>query len=168
MKQEQPNCASPEALRLDNQLCFALYSTSLMMTKAYKPLLDKIGLTYPQYLVMLILWQQDGIGLKDISEQLFIDSGALTPVIKRMEVMGLLTRVRPAHNERSLEISLTAQGLAVKNSGCANQSTNWFAVRYCFGRYPAFTPRVAAVTSANPTKITLMQSRLNKSGKDQF
>lgn len=114
MKQEQPNCASPEALRLDNQLCFALYSTSLMMTKAYKPLLDKIGLTYPQYLVMLILWQQDGIGLKDISEQLFIDSGALTPVIKRMEVMGLLTRVRPAHNERSLEISLTAQGQQLK------------------------------------------------------
>ncbi|MBN8444136.1 MAG: MarR family transcriptional regulator [Gammaproteobacteria bacterium] len=116
MKQEQPNCASPEALRLDNQLCFALYSTSLMMTKAYKPLLDKIGLTYPQYLVMLILWQQDGIGLKDISEQLFIDSGALTPVIKRMEVMGLLTRVRPAHNERSLEISLTAQGQQLKTA----------------------------------------------------
>lgn len=116
MKQEQPNCAAPEALRLDNQLCFALYSTSLMMTKAYKPLLDKIGLTYPQYLVMLILWQQDGIGLKDISEQLFIDSGALTPVIKRMEVMGLLTRVRPAHNERSLEISLTAQGQQLKTA----------------------------------------------------
>lgn len=116
MKQEQPNCASPEALRLDNQLCFALYSTSLMMTKAYKPLLDKIGLTYPQYLVMLILWQQDGIGLKDISEQLFIDSGALTPVIKRMEVMGLLTRVRPPHNERSLEISLTAQGQQLKTA----------------------------------------------------
>jgi DNA-binding MarR family transcriptional regulator len=114
MKQEQPHCASQDALRLDNQLCFALYSTSLMMTKAYKPLLDKIGLTYPQYLVMLILWQQDGIGLKDISEQLFIDSGALTPVIKRMEVMGLLTRIRPAHNERSLEISLTAQGQQLK------------------------------------------------------
>ncbi len=116
MKQDQPNCASKEALRLDNQLCFALYSTSLMMTKAYKPLLDKIGLTYPQYLVMLILWQQDGIGLKDIGEQLFIDSGALTPVIKRMEAMGLLTRVRPAHNERSLEISLTAQGQQLKTA----------------------------------------------------
>ncbi len=116
MKPEQPNCASPEALRLDNQLCFALYSTSLMMTKAYKPLLDKIGMTYPQYFGMLILWQQDGIGLKDISEQLFIDSGALTPVIKRMEVMGLLTRVRPAHNERSLEISLTAQGQQLKTA----------------------------------------------------
>ena len=116
MKQDQPNCASKEALRLDNQLCFALYSTSLMMTKAYKPLLDKIGLTSPQYLVMLILWQQDGIGLKDIGEQLFIDSGALTPVIKRMEAMGLLTRVRPAHNERSLEISLTAQGQQLKTA----------------------------------------------------
>lgn len=114
MKEDQPNCTSQDALRLDNQLCFALYSTSLMMTKAYKPLLDKIGLTYPQYLVMLILWQQDGIGLKDIGEQLFIDSGALTPVIKRMEVMGLLTRVRPAHNERSLEISLTEQGQQLK------------------------------------------------------
>ncbi len=107
-------CDSDAALRLDNQLCFALYSTSLMMTKAYKPFLDTIGLTYPQYLVMLILWQQDGIGLKDISERLFIDSGALTPVLKRMEAMGLLTRVRPAHNERSLEISLTAEGRALK------------------------------------------------------
>lgn len=114
MKQQPPNSPAQAALRLDNQLCFALYSTSLMMTKAYKPLLEKIGLTYPQYLVMLILWQQDGIGLKDIGEQLFIDSGALTPVIKRMEAMGLLTRIRPAHNERSLEISLTAQGQQLK------------------------------------------------------
>ena len=69
---------SQKALHLDQQLCFALYSTSLAMTKVYKPLLDKLALTYPQYLIMLILWQNDGLALKDVGEQLHIDSGALT------------------------------------------------------------------------------------------
>jgi DNA-binding MarR family transcriptional regulator len=101
---------SQKALYLDQQLCFALYSTSLAMTKVYKPLLDKLGLTYPQYLIMLILWQNDGLALKDIGEQLHIDSGALTPVIKRMEAMGLLVRTRNPQNERTLEIRLTKVG----------------------------------------------------------
>lgn len=105
---------SQKALHLDQQLCFALYSTSLAMTKVYKPLLDKLGLTYPQYLIMLILWQNDGLALKDIGEQLHIDSGALTPVIKRMEAMGLLVRTRNPHNERTLEIRLTEAGWAMR------------------------------------------------------
>jgi DNA-binding MarR family transcriptional regulator len=105
---------SQKALHLDQQLCFALYSTSLAMTKVYKPLLDKLGLTYPQYLIMLILWQNDGLALKDIGEQLQIDSGALTPVIKRMEAMGLLLRTRNPQNERTLEIRLTKAGWAMQ------------------------------------------------------
>ena len=103
-----------EALKLDQQLCFALYSTSLLMTKIYKPLLDKLGLTYPQYLVMLVLWEQDGLALKDIGEKLQLDSGALTPVLKRMESQGLLTRRRQPDNERTLEIALTAAGRALQ------------------------------------------------------
>lgn len=105
---------SQKALHLDQQLCFALYSTSLAMTKVYKPLLDKLGLTYPQYLIMLILWQNDGLALKDVGEQLQIDSGALTPVIKRMEAMGLLIRSRNPQNERTLEIRLTKAGWAMR------------------------------------------------------
>ena len=105
---------SQKALQLDQQLCFALYSTSLAMTKVYKPLLDKLSLIYPQYLIMLILWQNDGLALKDIGEQLHIDSGALTPVIKRMEVMGLLVRTRNPQNERTLEIRLTKAGWAMR------------------------------------------------------
>lgn len=105
---------SLNALHLDQQLCFALYSTSLAMTKVYKPLLDKLSLTYPQYLIMLILWQNDGLALKDVGEQLQIDSGALTPVIKRMEAMGLLIRTRNPQNERTLEIRLTKAGWAMR------------------------------------------------------
>ncbi|PUA27899.1 MAG: MarR family transcriptional regulator [Cellvibrio sp. 79] len=101
-------------LKLDKQLCFALYSTSLAMTKLYKPLLEKLGLTYPQYLVMCILWERDGLALKDIAEQLHIDSGALTPVIKRLETQGLLQRQRQPDNERTLEIALTPEGRALR------------------------------------------------------
>ncbi len=108
-------CVTPEnRLKLDQQLCFALYSASLAMTKSYKPLLDKLELTYPQYLIMLILWQQDGLALKDIAEQLFTESGALTPVLKRMQEMGLLLRARSPSSERTLEIRLTEHGRALK------------------------------------------------------
>jgi DNA-binding MarR family transcriptional regulator len=106
--------AQQQALRLDKQLCFALYSTSLAMTKAYKPLLEQLDLTYPQYLVMLILWEKDGLALKEVGEQLQIDSGALTPVIKRLETQGLLTRRRLPENERTLQICLTAAGQALQ------------------------------------------------------
>ncbi|MBU2070641.1 MAG: MarR family transcriptional regulator [Gammaproteobacteria bacterium] len=103
-----------QRLQLDNQLCFALYSASLAMTKSYKPLLDALDLTYPQYLVMLILWEKDGIALKDIAQKLFTESGALTPVLKRMQEMGLLLRARSVHSERTLEIRLTDKGRELK------------------------------------------------------
>ena len=85
---------SPAALRLDHQLCFALYSASLAMTKLYKPLLDAIGLTYPQYLAMLVLWEQDGPTVSELGERLNLDSGTLTPLLKRMEAAGLVQALR--------------------------------------------------------------------------
>lgn len=97
-------------LNLDRQLCFALYSSSLAMTKAYKPLLAELGITYPQYLVMLALWQHSPQGVGELGERLNLDSGTLTPLAKRLEAMGLVNRNRSEHDERNVEISLTAAG----------------------------------------------------------
>ena len=103
-----------QALLLDNQLCFALYSTSLAMTKLYKPLLDELGLTYPQYLAMLVLWQQDGLTVSELGERLYLDSGTLTPLLKRMEAAGLVARLRAVEDERRVHITLTAAGRRLK------------------------------------------------------
>ncbi|RAS59131.1 MULTISPECIES: MarR family winged helix-turn-helix transcriptional regulator [Gammaproteobacteria] len=101
-------------LSLDNQVCFALYSASLAMTQLYKPMLEPLGLTYTQYLILLTLWEEDGIGLKDIGSKLGQKSGALTPVIKRMETDGLVQRVRLPHDERSLSVRLTLKGRSLE------------------------------------------------------
>lgn len=101
-------------LTLDKQFCFSLYSASLAMTKTYKPLLEKIGLTYPQYLVMLVLWQQDDVLVKEIGELLFLDSGTLTPLLKRLEAAELIQRTRDAEDERQVRITLTTQGKQLK------------------------------------------------------
>lgn len=101
-------------LQLDNQLCFALYSASLAMTKVYKPLLDAIGLTYPQYLVMLVLWEHDGLIVSEIGDRLRLDSGTLTPLLKRLETSGLLTRRRATDDERRVQVSLTDAGRLLK------------------------------------------------------
>jgi MarR family transcriptional regulator, organic hydroperoxide resistance regulator len=105
---------SDPALLLDNQLCFALYSTSLAMTKLYKPLLDELGLTYPQYLVMLVLWEKDGPMVSELGERLYLDSGTLTPLLKRLEAAGLIARVRDTQDERRVHITLTAAGRKLK------------------------------------------------------
>ena len=102
------------ALHLDNQLCFALYSTSLAMTRLYKPLLAALDLTYPQYLVMLVLWEQDGLTVSDIGERVYLDSGTLTPLLKRLEASQLLTRLRDTADERRVFIQLTAAGRALR------------------------------------------------------
>lgn len=104
-----------EALQLDNQLCFALYSTSLAMTKLYKPMLEEMGLTYPQYLAMLALWQEDGLMVSELGERLFLDSGTLTPLLKRLEAAGLVARIRAIDDERRVHISLTAAGRKLKS-----------------------------------------------------
>ena len=106
---------SKDPLLLDQQLCFALYSTSLAMTKVYKPLLEEVGLTYPQYLLMLVLWENDRLPLKELARRLHQDSGALTPVLNRLEAEGYVTRQRNAAAERNLSIELTAQGRALRD-----------------------------------------------------
>src|SRR5215468_2493184 len=103
------------ALRLDNQICFAIYSTAHAFNRVYKPLLDQLGLTYPQYLVMLVLWERDGLAVKEIGERLFLDSGTLTPLLKRLEAAGLVKRSRSTEDERQVLIALTAQGQALKD-----------------------------------------------------
>ncbi|MDY7561352.1 MarR family transcriptional regulator [Pseudomonas sp. 10B1] len=99
-----------DQLLLDSQLCFALYSTSLMMTKVYKPLLQALGLTYPQYLAMMVLWEHDGMTVGDVSSRLLTDPGSLTPLLKRLEVEGLLSRTRSKEDERVVLLHLTKQG----------------------------------------------------------
>lgn len=99
-----------ESLLLDNQLCFALHSTSLLMTKVYKPLLQALGLTYPQYLAMLVLWEEDGLTVGEISQRLLTDPGSLTPLLKRLEVEGLLSRTRSREDERVVVVELTEAG----------------------------------------------------------
>ena len=101
-------------LLLGNQLCFAVYSTAHAFNRFYKPMLDRLGLTYPQYLVMLVLWEQDGLPVKEIGERLFLDSGTLTPLLKRMETAGLVKRTRSTEDERQVIVALTAQGEALK------------------------------------------------------
>ena len=103
-----------QALLLDNQLCFALYSASLAMTKLYKPLLDELGITYPQYLVLLVLWEADGPTVSELGQRLSLDSGTLTPLLKRLEAAGLISRLRNPSDERRVHIQLTAAGRKLK------------------------------------------------------
>jgi DNA-binding MarR family transcriptional regulator len=108
------NARSSEALRLDHQLCFALYSASLAMTKLYKPLLEPLGLTYPQYLALLALWETDGLTVSELGERLFLDSGTVTPLLKRLETAGLVQRQRDAQDERRVLVHLTPAGRALR------------------------------------------------------
>ncbi|MCA1322799.1 MarR family winged helix-turn-helix transcriptional regulator [Herbaspirillum sp. alder98] len=102
------------APQLDAQLCFALYSTSLSMSKLYRKLLRKMGITYSQYLVLMVLWEQDQLTVSDIGERLVLDSATLTPLLKRMEAQGLVSRQRAASDERQVIISLTPEGDALR------------------------------------------------------
>lgn len=111
---KQAEAAGVDMLALDRQFCFALYSASHAMTKTYKPMLDRLGLTYPQYLVMLVLWEQDAILVKEIGARLFLDSGTLTPLLKRLEANGLVSRNRDPHDERQVRILLTAEGRTLR------------------------------------------------------
>jgi DNA-binding MarR family transcriptional regulator len=109
-----PNTPTDDLLKLDHQLCFALYSASLAMTKLYKPLLEELGLTYPQYLVMLVLWEQDGLMVSELGERLYLDSGTLTPLLKRLATAGLVLRNRAVQDERRVHVTLTPAGRQLK------------------------------------------------------
>lgn len=106
--------AAEESLTLDRQLCFAAYSVSQAFTRVYKPGLDQIGLTYPQYLVLLVLWEQDNQMMKHIGERLHLDSGTLTPLLKRLEAAGIVRRQRDPDDERQVRIILTPKGHSLK------------------------------------------------------
>ncbi|WP_319641217.1 MarR family transcriptional regulator [Novosphingobium sp. KCTC 2891] len=105
-----------EVLRLDRQLCFPLYAASNMLTRAYRPLLEELGLTYPQYLVLLVLWERAPRMVGEIGHQLFLDTGTLTPLLKRMETAGLVTRQRDPEDERRVIVSLTDKGSTLREA----------------------------------------------------
>ncbi|KAA2244318.1 MarR family winged helix-turn-helix transcriptional regulator [Salinarimonas soli] len=98
------------SLRLDRQLCFSVYTAAQAFNAAYKPLLDGLGLTYPQYLVMMVLWEEDDLTVSGIGERLSLDSGTLTPLLKRLEAAGFVSRRRDTHDERLVRVTLTEKG----------------------------------------------------------
>lgn len=103
-----------DQLKLENQLCFPVYAASRLIIRQYQPFLDKIGITYPQYLVMLVLWEQDGISVNDITQKLILNTNTVTPLLKRMEGMGLISRERSGEDERKVLIRLTECGQSLK------------------------------------------------------
>ena len=105
-----------EFLKLDNQLCFKIYASHRKMTKEYKPLLDKLNLTYPQYLVMLVLWEKSPITVKELGEKLYLDSGTISPLIKNLEAKGFIKKQRDTEDERVVYVNLTVEGMNLKDS----------------------------------------------------
>ncbi|MGR3766295.1 MarR family winged helix-turn-helix transcriptional regulator [Rossellomorea sp. NS-SX7] len=103
-----------DVLLLENQICFKIYTAEREITKLYRSLLEEIGVTYPQYLAMLVLWEKERTTVKELGKKLFLDSGTLTPMLKRMESNGLLIRERSKEDERSVIISLTEKGVGLK------------------------------------------------------
>ena len=104
-----------DALKLENQICFPLYAAAREIVKQYKPMLDKVDLTYTQYIVMMVLWDKKSITTKELGHRLFLDSGTLTPLLKKMEANGLLTRKRSKHDERNLDVTITEKGERLKD-----------------------------------------------------
>ena len=107
--------ASPEDLLLDEQLCFALYAASRAMTDLYRPMLTELGLTYPQYLVLLVLWERDPRPVKEIADALRLDYGTVSPLLKRLEARGVVRRTRARDDERSVRVELTDEGAALRD-----------------------------------------------------
>jgi DNA-binding MarR family transcriptional regulator len=103
-----------EALKLDNQLCFALYACSREITKLYKPILDELNITYTQYISLLVLWEKDNITVKEMGKKLHLDSGTLTPLLKKLESMNLVKRLRDTIDERNVYVTLTQRGIELK------------------------------------------------------
>lgn len=135
-------------LKLDHQLCFALYSASLAMTKMYKPLLDPLNLTYPQYLAMLVLWEADGITVSDLGQRLQLDSGTLTPLLKRLESNGLIQRQRDTADERRVLLNLTPAGRGLKS------------------RAAKVPPEVVCATACSLDELASLTRRLKKLRED--
>ncbi len=107
------------SLKLDEQICFPLYVLSKEITGLYRPILEEFDLTYPQYLVMIVLWEKDGLAVSHIGKKLFLDSGTLTPVLKRLENKGFIKRVRNKEDERVVQLFLTENGQTLKQQSCS-------------------------------------------------
>ena len=137
-----------DTLKLDNQICFSIYAASREITKLYRPLLQDLGLTYTQYVTMLALWEQDEVTVSVLGSKLYLDSGTLTPLLKKLESAGLVTRARDKSDERSVIVALTKQGLALREKA------------FCI---PA---RLASQLSATPEEgarlVDLMHDLLNR------
>lgn len=108
-----------EQLKLDNQLCFPLYACSRHITRLYTPVLEPLGLTYTQYITLLVLWEKNGLTVKDLGEKLFLDSGTLTPLLKKLEAQGLVQRKRSENDERSVIVTLTEKGTNLKETAAS-------------------------------------------------
>ncbi len=134
-------------LKLDHQLCFALYAASLAMTKFYKPLLQPLGLTYPQYLVMLVLWEGDGVTVSQLGERLALDSGTLTPLLKRLEAAGLVQRLRDTADERRVLLQLSAAGRKLKARAAAVPESVACASGCDLGELAALTAQLQSLRS---------------------
>ena len=116
---QNPPMSAHESLLLDNQVCFLLYGASNAVIRNYRPLLEKLDLTYPQYLVMMVLWEADGVSVKDIGARLHLNSGTLTPLLKRLAAKGFLERKRSEQDERARVLKLTEVGIALKTRALA-------------------------------------------------
>ena len=139
-----PVAATDDWLRLDLQLCFALYASSLAMTKLYKPLLAPLGLTYPQYLVMLVLWETDAISVSTLGQRLSLDSGTVTPLLKRLELAQMITRRRASDDERRVDLLLTATGRALKQQALS------------------IPPALACASACSPSELISLTRRLHE------
>ncbi|SOY70783.1 MarR family winged helix-turn-helix transcriptional regulator [Cupriavidus taiwanensis] len=157
---ERDNEPATDWLLLDHQLCFALYSSSLAMTKLYKPLLSELGLTYPQYLVMLVLWETETLSVSELGNRLALDSGTLTPLLKRLAVSGLVTRTRDAADERRVLVSLTDAGRALRRRAEGIPEQMLCATQCPVEEIQALTRRLHALRS------TLEQARTDSSLPD--
>ncbi|MBI3896902.1 MAG: MarR family transcriptional regulator [Gammaproteobacteria bacterium] len=133
-----------DALLLDNQMCFALYSTSLTMSKVYQPLLKKLGVTYSQYVVLMALWERDGVTVSELGDKVYLDSGTLTPLLKRLELLGLVRRRRAEEDERRVLVSLTPKGRELKTK--ANEVAD----------------KLACTVQCSPKEVKLLTRRLQE------
>ncbi|MFF7384562.1 MarR family transcriptional regulator [Streptomyces griseoluteus] len=138
------DAADPDWLRLDRQICFSLNAASRAFNGVYRVLLQDLGLTYPQYLVMLVLWERGALPVKQLGERLRLDSGTLSPLLKRLEGAGLVRRERSASDERSVRVTLTGEGTALRE------------------RALEVPRRIAAATGADPAEIGELRDRLDR------
>jgi DNA-binding MarR family transcriptional regulator len=136
--------SSDAALCLDQQLCFALYAAANRIQRLYRPLLAALGLTYPQYLVMLVLWQHGVQSVGELGQRLHLDSGTLTPLLKRLQAAGLIERQRSAHDERRVLVRTTAEGAGLKT------------------RAASVPQKIAALTTLDPTELADLRGRVQQ------